>query len=44
MLVARAAEACFLLRVLSEHNVGRLAARLEEGVRSQLRSLRFRCG
>ncbi|EFN51092.1 hypothetical protein CHLNCDRAFT_141404 [Chlorella variabilis] len=42
VLVARAAEACFLLRVLSEHNVGRLAARLEEGVRSQLRSLRFR--
>jgi nuclear pore complex protein Nup155 len=42
-LVARAAEACFLLRVLSEHNIGRLAARMEEGYRAQLRALRFRC-
>ncbi|KAL4426022.1 hypothetical protein ABPG75_010038 [Micractinium tetrahymenae] len=41
-LVARAAEACFLLRVLSEHNIGRLAVRMEEGFRSQLRALRFR--
>lgn len=43
-LVARAAEACFLLRVLCEHNIGRLALRMEEGFRSQLRSLRFRWG
>lgn len=41
--MARAAEACFLLRVLCEHNVGRLAARMEEGTRAQLRGLRFRC-
>lgn len=41
--MARAAEACFLLRVLSEHNIGRLAARMEEGYRAQLRVLRFRC-
>ena len=41
-LVARAAQACFLLRVLSEHNIGRLAARLDDGARQQLRALRFR--
>ncbi|KAL4425159.1 hypothetical protein ABPG77_008264 [Micractinium sp. CCAP 211/92] len=41
-LVARAAEACFLLRVLCEHNIGRLALRMEEGLRAQLRVLRFR--
>ncbi|KAI3427442.1 hypothetical protein D9Q98_010357 [Chlorella vulgaris] len=41
-LAARAAEACFLLRVLTEHNLGRLAVRLEEAARGQLRALRFR--
>eukprot|EP00887_Chlorella_sp_A99_P007116 scaffold2.g7116.t1 len=41
-LVARAAESAFLLRVLVEHNIGRLAARMEESLRQQLRSLRFR--
>lgn len=42
-LAARAAQACFLLRVLTEHNIGRLGARLDEGARAALRSLRFRC-
>jgi hypothetical protein len=42
-LAARAAQACFLLRVLTEHNIGRLAARLDEGPRTALRALRFRC-
>ncbi|PRW05942.1 nuclear pore complex Nup155 isoform B [Chlorella sorokiniana] len=41
-LVARAAQACFLLRVLAEHNLGRMAARLDEPARAQLRGLRFR--
>lgn len=42
-LVGRTAQACFLLRVLAEHNIGRLAARLDDAARGQLRGLRFRC-
>lgn len=41
-LVTRAADACFLLRALVEHNLSRLTARMEDSARSQLRSLRFR--
>ncbi len=36
-LVARAAEGAFLLRVLAEHNVGRLAARCDEATQRALR-------
>jgi nuclear pore complex protein Nup155 len=41
-LVGRAADACFLLRALAEHNLGRLAARLDDPGRAALRALRFR--
>jgi nuclear pore complex protein Nup155 len=41
-LVSRAAQGCFLLRVLSEHNLGRLAARAEESHRMALQSIKFR--
>ena len=41
-LVARSADACFLLRALVEHNLSRLSARLEDSTRSSLRHLRFR--
>lgn len=41
-LISRASQACFLLRVLSEHNLGRLAARAEESHRMALQSIRFR--
>jgi nuclear pore complex protein Nup155 len=41
-LVARAADACFLLRALVEHNLSRLAARMDRSARAQLRGLRFR--
>ena len=41
-LVARTAQASFLLRVLTEHNLGRLAARAEDVHRNALRVLRFR--
>lgn len=36
-LVARAAEGCFLLRALGDHNLGRLAARCDEGTQRILR-------
>ena len=36
-LVARAAEGAFLLRILSEHNLGRLAARCDEATQRALR-------
>ena len=42
--MARAAEGAFLLRLLCDHNLGRLAARLPEGERGKLRGLRFRWG
>ena len=35
-LVTRAAEGTFLIRLLCEHNLGRLAARSDEGVRRAL--------
>jgi nuclear pore complex protein Nup155 len=41
-LVSRAADACFLLRALVEHNLSRLSARLEGSARASLRPLRFR--
>lgn len=41
-LVSRVADGCFLLMVLSTHNVSRLAARMETGARRIVRSLRFR--
>ncbi len=41
-MVARYAEACFLLRTLGEHNVGRLAARLDEPTRERVRRLTLR--
>lgn len=41
-LARRAAEACFLLRVLSESNLPRLASRCSEGTRSRLLGLKFR--
>ncbi len=41
-LARRAAEACFLLRILSESNLPRLAARCSEGIRSRLTALKFR--
>jgi len=41
-LVSRAADACFLLRALVEHNLSRLSARLEDAARTSLRPLRFR--
>eukprot|EP00889_Picochlorum_renovo_P004014 jgi/Picre1/31044/NNA_006401.t1 len=41
-LVSRVADGCFLLMVLSTHNISRLAARMESGARRILRSLRFR--
>jgi nuclear pore complex protein Nup155 len=41
-LVSRAADACFLLRALVEHNLSRLSARLEDSARASLRPLRFR--
>ena len=42
-LVTRAAEGTFLIRLLSEHNLGRLALRSDEGVRRTLREqLRLR--
>lgn len=42
-LVTRAAEGAFLIRLLSEHNLGRLAARSDEGIRRALREpLRLR--
>ena len=36
-LVARAAEGAFLLRILAEHNLGRLAARCDEATQRALR-------
>lgn len=41
-LVSRAADACFLLRALVEHNLSRLSARLEDSFRAALRPMRFR--
>ena len=41
-MVARYAEACFLLRTLGEHNVGRLAARLDEPTRERVHRLTLR--
>lgn len=41
-LARRAAEACFLLRVLSESNLPRLASRCSDGTRGRLTSLKFR--
>ena len=41
-MVARFAEACFLLRTLGEHNVGRLAARLDDATRERVRRLTLR--
>ena len=42
-LVTRAAEGTFLIRLLSEHNLGRLAARSDEGIQRALREpLRLR--
>lgn len=40
-MAARAAEACFLLRVLGEHSIGRLAARLEEATRERVKRVRL---
>lgn len=36
-MVARAAEGCFLLRSLADHNLGRLAARCDETTQRALR-------
>ena len=41
-LIRRVADGCFLLMVLHTRNISRLAARLEEGARRAIRSLRFR--
>ncbi|KAK9806121.1 hypothetical protein WJX72_002210 [[Myrmecia] bisecta] len=41
-LVARAAEACYLLHILSEHHMGRLAARMDDSWRARLRPLKLR--
>ena len=41
-LIHRVADGCYLLMVLHTRNISRLAARLEEGARRTIRSLRFR--
>ena len=41
-LIRRVADGCYLLMVLHTRNISRLAARLEEGSRKAIRSLRFR--
>jgi hypothetical protein len=41
-LASRAAQGLYLLRALAEHNLGRLAARLDPGPRASLGSLRLR--
>lgn len=41
-LVARGAEACFLLRTLSEHHMPRLVSRLDEPIRARLQPLKLR--
>ena len=41
-LIHRVADGCYLLMVLHTRNISRLAARLEEGARKTIRSLRFR--
>ena len=41
-LIARAADACFLFKVLIEHNISRLAARMDDAARARLKELKFR--
>jgi len=41
-LVTRAADGCYLLVILVERNLSRLASRLETGARNSMRTLRFR--
>jgi nuclear pore complex protein Nup155 len=41
-LIRRVADGCYLLMVLHTRNISRLVARLEEGARRTIRSLRFR--
>ena len=38
----RGAEACFLLRILSEHHMPRLTSRLDDATRGRLQPLRLR--
>lgn len=41
-LVARSAEACFLLRTLSEHHMPRLVSRLDDAGQARLQPLKLR--